>query len=173
MYREWLSACSCSTADRRGAIAALLHTLPAENFHNLKYFLAFLHHVSLNSDVNKMTASNLAHSLSKQGQWAEAEEMLNRTRAAQKRKHAQENPDSLYTAFNLVVCLADQGKHAEAERVHRKLLETMIVQHGPDHAATAIIDSQFAVWLSQQGLHAEAEEKHRRVLVRRQQDLPP
>ena len=60
MYREWLSACSCSTADRRGAIAALLHTLPAENFHNLKYFLAFLHHVSLNSDVNKMTASNLA-----------------------------------------------------------------------------------------------------------------
>ena len=60
MYREWLSACSCSTADRRGAIAALLHTLPADNFHNLKYFLAFLHHVALNSDVNKMTASNLA-----------------------------------------------------------------------------------------------------------------
>jgi len=60
MYREWLSACSCSTADRRGAIAALLHTLPPENFHNLKYFLAFLHHVSLNADVNKMTASNLA-----------------------------------------------------------------------------------------------------------------
>ena len=60
MYREWLSACSCSTADRKGAIAALLHTLPADNFHNLKYFLAFLHHVSLNSDINKMTATNLA-----------------------------------------------------------------------------------------------------------------
>ena len=60
MYREWLSACTPSTSDRRGAIAALLHTLPPENFQNLKYFLAFLHHVSLNSDVNKMTATNLA-----------------------------------------------------------------------------------------------------------------
>ena len=59
MYREWLSACSCSTVDKRVAIAALLHTLPTENFVNLRYVAAFLHRVCLNSELNKMTASNL------------------------------------------------------------------------------------------------------------------
>ena len=50
----------CSSTDRRGAIKALLYTLPDDNFRNLHYLFAFLNHVSNHSHQNKMTSSNLS-----------------------------------------------------------------------------------------------------------------
>ena len=60
-------------------------------------------------------ASNLALSLSDQGQHAEAEEMQREVLAVQKRVLGAEHPDTLTTASNLARSLSRQGKYAEAD----------------------------------------------------------
>jgi len=62
LYTDWLEAANLQGEDRFDAIWNLLQSehLPRENYKNIHYLFKFLHEVSLYSDVNKMSASNLA-----------------------------------------------------------------------------------------------------------------
>lgn len=57
---QWRQAAVAEGAERTRAIQVCLSQLPPPNYHNLAYLIRFLASVAALSDVNKMTASNLA-----------------------------------------------------------------------------------------------------------------
>jgi len=59
-YTDWLETAELQGEDRLEAIWNLLQQLPRDNFKNVHYLFKFLHEVTLYSEKNKMTASNLA-----------------------------------------------------------------------------------------------------------------
>jgi len=62
LYHDWLEAGKLDGEDRFDVIWNLLQheSLPRENYRNIQYLFKFLHEVTKLSELNKMTASNLA-----------------------------------------------------------------------------------------------------------------
>ncbi len=82
------------------------------------------------------SGSNLAGFLSKQGNYADAEQIEREVLAAQKRLLGAEHPDTLMSANNLAVSLPYQGKYAEAERMLHDVLASRRRVLGPAHPYT-------------------------------------
>uniref|UniRef100_A0A1A8H880 Rho GTPase activating protein 1 n=1 Tax=Nothobranchius korthausae TaxID=1143690 RepID=A0A1A8H880_9TELE len=60
LYNDIINFASVSPEDQAAVMKALVESLPQENYASLRYLITFLAQVSANSDVNKMTNSNLA-----------------------------------------------------------------------------------------------------------------
>ena len=88
-------------------------------------------------DPERLAAANdLATSLKRQGQHAEAEEMLREVLAVRKRVLGADHTDALTTASNLATSLSRQGKHAKAEEMQREVLAVRKRVQGADHPDT-------------------------------------
>ncbi|XP_071062946.1 rho GTPase-activating protein 17a isoform X4 [Pseudochaenichthys georgianus] len=83
LYDEWIQACSVSDPDKRlQALWVVCDNLPKNNKNNLKYLVKFLAKLAQDSDVNKMSPSNLAIVLGPNLMWAKTEGSLAEMAAA-------------------------------------------------------------------------------------------
>lgn len=77
LYEEWIHASNISDPDKRlQALWVVCDMLPKAYKTNFRYLLKFLARLSLESDVNKMTASNIAIVLGPNLLWAKTEGSL-------------------------------------------------------------------------------------------------
>ncbi|CAH1795003.1 unnamed protein product [Owenia fusiformis] len=70
LYGEWMQAASLSNEQRLQALWVVANKLPATNYNNLRYLIKFLSRLSENSDVNKMTPSNISIVIGPNLMWA-------------------------------------------------------------------------------------------------------
>ncbi|KAF3853339.1 hypothetical protein F7725_014027 [Dissostichus mawsoni] len=83
LYDEWIQACSVSDPDKRlQALWVVCDNLPKNNKNNLKYLVKFLAKLAQDSDVNKMSPSNIAIVLGPNLMWAKTEGSLAEMAAA-------------------------------------------------------------------------------------------
>ncbi|XP_048039326.1 rho GTPase-activating protein 17b isoform X3 [Megalobrama amblycephala] len=77
LYEEWIQASNISDPDKRlQALWVVCDMLPKPNKTNFRYLVKFLAKLSLESDINKMTASNIAIVLGPNLLWAKTEGSL-------------------------------------------------------------------------------------------------
>ncbi|XP_016431259.1 rho GTPase-activating protein 17-like isoform X2 [Sinocyclocheilus rhinocerous] len=77
LYEEWIQASNISDPDKRlQALWVVCDMLPKANKTNFRYLVKFLAKLALESDVNKMTASNIAIVLGPNLLWAKTEGSL-------------------------------------------------------------------------------------------------
>ncbi|XP_043091666.1 rho GTPase-activating protein 17b isoform X3 [Puntigrus tetrazona] len=77
LYEEWIQASNISDPDKRlQALWVVCEMLPKANKTNFRYLMKFLAKLSLESDINKMTASNIAIVLGPNLLWAKTEGSL-------------------------------------------------------------------------------------------------
>ncbi|XP_026063317.1 rho GTPase-activating protein 17-like isoform X2 [Carassius auratus] len=77
LYEEWIQASSVSDPDKRlQALWVVCDMLPKAHKNNFRYLVKFLAKLALESDVNKMTASNIAIVLGPNLLWAKTEGSL-------------------------------------------------------------------------------------------------
>uniref|UniRef100_A0A673MIG7 Rho GTPase-activating protein 17 n=1 Tax=Sinocyclocheilus rhinocerous TaxID=307959 RepID=A0A673MIG7_9TELE len=77
LYEEWIQASNISDPDKRlQALWVVCDMLPKANKTNFRYLVKFLAKLALESDVNKMTASNIAIVLGPNLLWARTEGSL-------------------------------------------------------------------------------------------------
>ncbi|XP_069569580.1 rho GTPase-activating protein 17b isoform X3 [Brachyistius frenatus] len=83
LYDEWLQACNVSDPDKRlQALWVTCDRLPKTHKANLRYLVKFLSKLAQDSDVNKMTPSNVAIVLGPNLLWAKTEGTLAEMAAA-------------------------------------------------------------------------------------------
>ncbi|XP_037320544.2 rho GTPase-activating protein 17a isoform X2 [Pungitius pungitius] len=83
LYDDWLQASSVSDPDKRlQALWVVCDSLPKSNKANLRYLVKFLAKLAQDSEVNKMTPSNLAIVLGPNLMWAKTEGSLAEMAAA-------------------------------------------------------------------------------------------
>ncbi|XP_026997150.1 rho GTPase-activating protein 17b isoform X4 [Tachysurus fulvidraco] len=83
MYDEWIQASNVADPDKRlQALWVVCDSLPKANKANLKYLVKFLAKLAQESDVNKMTPSNIAIVLGPNLLWAKTEGTLAEMAAA-------------------------------------------------------------------------------------------
>uniref|UniRef100_A0A3Q3D3F9 Rho GTPase activating protein 17a n=1 Tax=Hippocampus comes TaxID=109280 RepID=A0A3Q3D3F9_HIPCM len=83
LYDEWTQACSLPDSDKRlQALWLVCDKLPKNNKTNLRYLVKFLAKLSQDSEVNKMTPSNIAIVLGPNLLWAKTEGSLAEMAAA-------------------------------------------------------------------------------------------
>ncbi|XP_061160865.1 rho GTPase-activating protein 17a isoform X2 [Syngnathus typhle] len=83
LYDEWTQACSLSDSDKRlQALWLVCDKLPKNNKTNLRYLVKFLAKLAQDSEVNKMTPSNIAIVLGPNLLWAKTEGSLAEMAAA-------------------------------------------------------------------------------------------
>ncbi|KAM9837841.1 rho GTPase-activating protein 17a [Aulostomus maculatus] len=83
LYDEWIQACSVSDPDKRlQALWVVCDQLPKNNKTNLRYLVKFLAKLAQDSEVNKMTPSNIAIVLGPNLLWAKTEGSLAEMAAA-------------------------------------------------------------------------------------------
>ncbi|XP_077359052.1 rho GTPase-activating protein 17a isoform X4 [Festucalex cinctus] len=83
LYDEWTQACSLSDPDKRlQALWLVCDKLPKNNKTNLRYLVKFLAKLAQDSEVNKMTPSNIAIVLGPNLLWAKTEGSLAEMAAA-------------------------------------------------------------------------------------------
>ncbi|KAM9832655.1 rho GTPase-activating protein 17a [Neosynchiropus ocellatus] len=83
LYDEWIQACSISDPDKRlQALWVVCDQLPKSNKTNLRYLVKFLAKLAQESEVNKMTPSNIAIVLGPNLLWAKTEGSLAEMAAA-------------------------------------------------------------------------------------------
>ncbi|XP_061665779.1 rho GTPase-activating protein 17a isoform X1 [Syngnathoides biaculeatus] len=83
LYDEWTQACSLSDPDKRlQALWIVCDKLPKNNKTNLRYLVKFLAKLAQDSEVNKMTPSNIAIVLGPNLLWAKTEGSLAEMAAA-------------------------------------------------------------------------------------------
>ncbi|XP_067314467.1 rho GTPase-activating protein 17b isoform X2 [Pseudorasbora parva] len=74
LYEEWIHASNISDSDKRlQALWVVCDMLPKPNKNNFRYLVKFLAKLALESDINKMTASNIAIVLGPNLLWAKTE----------------------------------------------------------------------------------------------------
>ncbi|KAG1967153.1 rho GTPase-activating protein [Pimephales promelas] len=74
LYEEWIQASSISDSDKRlQALWVVCDMLPKPNKNNFRYLIKFLAKLALESDINKMTASNISIVLGPNLLWAKTE----------------------------------------------------------------------------------------------------
>uniref|UniRef100_A0A671M7Y1 Rho GTPase-activating protein 17 n=1 Tax=Sinocyclocheilus anshuiensis TaxID=1608454 RepID=A0A671M7Y1_9TELE len=77
LYEEWIQASNISDPDKRlQALWVVCDMLPKANKTNFRYLVKFLAKLALESDINKMTASNIAIVLGPNLLWARTEGSL-------------------------------------------------------------------------------------------------
>ncbi|XP_073698898.1 rho GTPase-activating protein 17b isoform X3 [Garra rufa] len=77
LYEEWIQASNISDSDKRlQALWVVCDMLPKANKTNFRYLVKFLAKLALESDINKMTASNIAIVLGPNLLWAKTEGSL-------------------------------------------------------------------------------------------------
>uniref|UniRef100_A0A8C1VHD4 Rho GTPase-activating protein 17 n=1 Tax=Cyprinus carpio TaxID=7962 RepID=A0A8C1VHD4_CYPCA len=77
LYEEWIQASNVSDPDKRlQALWVVCDMLPKANKSNFRYLVKFLAKLALESDVNKMTASNISIVLGPNLLWARTEGSL-------------------------------------------------------------------------------------------------
>ncbi|XP_056128079.1 rho GTPase-activating protein 17b isoform X3 [Rhinichthys klamathensis goyatoka] len=77
LYEEWIQASNISDSDKRlQALWVVCDMLPKPNKNNFRYLVKFLAKLALESDVNKMTASNISIVLGPNLLWAKTEGSL-------------------------------------------------------------------------------------------------
>ncbi|XP_067314480.1 rho GTPase-activating protein 17b isoform X4 [Pseudorasbora parva] len=77
LYEEWIHASNISDSDKRlQALWVVCDMLPKPNKNNFRYLVKFLAKLALESDINKMTASNIAIVLGPNLLWAKTEGSL-------------------------------------------------------------------------------------------------
>uniref|UniRef100_A0A8C1RRE5 Rho GTPase-activating protein 17 n=1 Tax=Cyprinus carpio TaxID=7962 RepID=A0A8C1RRE5_CYPCA len=77
LYEEWIQASNVSDPDKRlQALWVVCDMLPKANKSNFRYLVKFLAKLALESDVNKMTASNISIVLGPNLLWAKTEGSL-------------------------------------------------------------------------------------------------
>ncbi|XP_065109013.1 rho GTPase-activating protein 17b isoform X2 [Paramisgurnus dabryanus] len=77
LYDEWIQASNVSDPDKRlQALWVVCDQLPKANKTNFRYLMKFLARLSQDSDINKMTASNIAIVLGPNLLWAKTEGSL-------------------------------------------------------------------------------------------------
>nr|XP_057917142.1 rho GTPase-activating protein 17a isoform X9 [Doryrhamphus excisus] len=82
-YDEWTQACSVSDPDKRlQALWVVCDKLPKNNKTNLRYLVKFLAKLAQDSEINKMTPSNIAIVLGPNLLWAKTEGSLAEMAAA-------------------------------------------------------------------------------------------
>uniref|UniRef100_A0A672Q7Y1 SH3 domain-binding protein 1-like n=1 Tax=Sinocyclocheilus grahami TaxID=75366 RepID=A0A672Q7Y1_SINGR len=74
LYNDWFKAAAEKETDEKlKQLRTVLQKLPTENYHNLRYLVQFLSHLSEQQAVNKMTPSNIAIVLGPNLMWPRCE----------------------------------------------------------------------------------------------------
>ena len=106
-----------------------------------------------------------------QGQYQEAEKLLERLLELRVRLFGPENPGTIRTRANLAAAQLALGNPAEAERQYREVIKITEKLFGPEDPATLTSRGGLANALSDQERYAEAEAEHRQVLALREKVL--
>jgi hypothetical protein len=116
-----------------------------------------------------MSANTLAHSLSRQDKYAEAELIWRNVLAVQRRMLGAEHEETLGVASNLASTLSRHGeyglarslsgqdKYAEAQGIQRETLWLCKRVLGAEHPSTLKAANNLATTLSRQGRHSKAK----------------
>ncbi|XP_033739440.1 rho GTPase-activating protein 44-like isoform X2 [Pecten maximus] len=73
LYQEFLQAAQLPQDQRLQALWTSIHNLPEHNYNNFRYLIKFLALLASKSDVNKMTASNIAIVIGPNLLWSEGD----------------------------------------------------------------------------------------------------
>ncbi|XP_069124723.1 rho GTPase-activating protein 44-like isoform X4 [Argopecten irradians] len=73
LYQEFLNAAQLPQDQRLQALWTSIHNLPEHNYNNFRYLIKFLALLASKSDVNKMTASNIAIVIGPNLLWSEGD----------------------------------------------------------------------------------------------------
>jgi tetratricopeptide (TPR) repeat protein len=118
-----------------------------------------------------LVQQELADLMLDQGQYQEAEKLLERLLELRVRLFGPENPGTIRTRANLAAAQLALGNPAEAERQYREVIKITEKLFGPEDPATLTSRGGLANALSDQERYAEAESEHRQVLALREKVL--
>ena len=110
-----------------------------------------------------VAAENLATTLSRHEDYAEAEAIQRQVWAAKKEVSGEEHPNALVFAGNLAMTLRSQEKYAEAEAIQRPAWVAQKRVLGEEHQNTLVAATNLAICVRAQGKYAEAEAMQRQV----------
>jgi tetratricopeptide (TPR) repeat protein len=115
----------------------------------------------------------IADLLLDQGQYQEAEKLLERLLELRLRILGPEDGGTLRTRANLAAALLKIGNPVEAERQYREVIKVSEKIRGPEALGTLIARGGLANALDDQERYAEAEAEHRQVMALREKVLGP
>ena len=108
-----------------------------------------------------------------QGQYRDAENILQTVVEVRTHMIGSENPDTLMSRNHLGYALWEEGKYAEAEAQYRDVIKLDEKVLGPEHPDTLWSRNGLAITLNLQGKYAEAEAQYRDVIKLREKVLGP
>ena len=108
-----------------------------------------------------------------QGQYGDAENILQTVVEVRTHMIGSENPDTLMSRNHLGYALWEEGKYAEAEAQYRDVIKLDEKVLGPEHPDTLWSRNGLAITLNLQGKYAEAESQYRDVIKLREKVLGP
>lgn len=109
----------------------------------------------------------------RQGQYPEAEDLLNRVLAHQRSILGNDHPDVFLSAVRLSWVLIEDGRYAEGEELLSDILERQRRVLGEEHRDTATTMNSLAVVYNDQARYGEAQALHSEVLAIRSRVLGP
>ena len=107
--------------------------------------------------------NNLATLYQYQGNYPEAEPLIQRSLAIWEKALGPEHPDVALSLNNLAGLYKTQGKHSQAEPLYRRALTILTKSVGPDHPNVATTLENFAELLREMDRDAEAEKMETRA----------
>ena len=119
------------------------------------------------------TLNNLAEIYRNQGNYAEAELVLQRSLAINEKALGPDHPDVATSLNNLAELYRNQGRYADAEPLYKRSLAIREKALGPDHPDVAMALNNLAVLYEDQGRYADAEPLYKRSLAIREKALGP
>ena len=115
--------------------------------------------------AGSITLQHQAGALHSKGRYTEAQPLLDKVLAIDRKVLGEEHPDTAQSYNNVAYNLNAQGKHREAEEGYRKALAIRRKVLGEEHPDTASSYNNVAANLNAQGKHREAEEGYRKALA--------
>ena len=117
--------------------------------------------------------NNLALSLHRAGDYAQAEPLYKRALAISEKALGPEHPDVAQSLNNLAALYATQGQYAQAEPLYKRALAIREKALGPEHPDVAISLNNLAGLYDTQGQYAQAEPLYKRALAISEKALGP
>jgi CHAT domain-containing protein/tetratricopeptide (TPR) repeat protein len=112
-----------------------------------------------------------ANALQQKARYSEAQPLLEKVLALNRKVLGEEHPDTAASYNNLAVNLHAQGKYAEAGPLYRRALAIRSEVLGEEHPATAASCNNVAMNLNAQGQYAQAQPLYEKALAMRRQVL--
>lgn len=125
------------------------------------------------SQVQARLMATMAKTYSGLGLFQQADALIEKALAIQRRLLGAENPETLWSQSQLGYVYEGLGKYADGEKVLRQTLESQERILGAHHSQTLATAEMLAENISQQGKLVDAEALFRRVLADQQKTLGP